>query len=936
MNNEKKLLDYFLLMVALFVVQACDKNIKHALDVAGENRAELEKVLEHFKDDPDPLKYEAAKFLIENMPSQCYMDGASVDMMDSIFISASCESQNVRTKYFNDSASKIHASQADMSYDISEMKADYLIKAINEACDMWERSTWKDDYDRSLFFEYVLPYRLCQEKPSDWRASVTDAFPMFDKDIVMSRRGIQLEAEDAQTSECDIKEYGGASNGKANMMYPGKSSLTYTIESERQTQKRLILRYSSTAHHLTAVVTLNDVAVDTLHLAPTRNIESFSEKWFNEAISIRKGKNVIRIMSASDTICVDYIQLGALEKFRHEDLKDFSTSYYNILNKESGRCISFDTTNVSTNNVVHLKPYSSSDKTQLVRLDYSGYPLWRIGYYKKDSTDFCFQMEFGTPRTLCSGTPVTIGEYVKKPIDQWLFIPLGGDVYRIMNKHTGFFLDMHKDKETGAEILVQSTYSERDSQKWILKRQGANEYAEEFFKPRSAFSEAMRVFDLTHQFEYYIYGSPYGTKGSSLFRTKSGKCADETSFSIYLCRYLGIPAAYDFTPHWGNRSSSHSWSVLIDKNGKGVPFYMGNFPGDTAHYFHSYIKPKVFRYRYSLNKQMVKDMKYERSIPQVFERPHYTDVTDEYCKTVDVERQVPEKSKDRKVAYICVFDNRDWVPVHYGKICGGKVTFTSMGCGIVYMAGFYEDGIIVPFGNPFLIDKDGKVTDIVSNVKKTISMKLLRKYPFMGAQDYFNSRMNGGQFQASNKQDFSDSVVLHTHKGITNGNWYDIPVTSQQRFKYLRYMGGKGSHCNINELEFYDSEGKKIEGQIIGTEGEGWARKENVFDGNILTGFGGISPDGNWVGLQLGKPTQISRIKYIGRNDGNCVEVGDVYELYCWNSDGDWELLGSKKATSNSLLFTNIPSGGLYILKDITKGVEERIFTYEKGKQIWW
>ena len=107
----------------------------------------------------------------------------------------------------------------------------------------------------------------------------------------------------------------------------------------------------------------------------------------------------------------------------------------------------------------------------------------------------------------CSPTCYKAGNY--RAYDQWFFIPLGGDVYRIMNKHTGFFLDMHKDKETGAEILVQSTYSERDSQKWILKRQGANEYAEEFFKPRSAFSEAMRVFDLTHQFEYYIYGSPY-------------------------------------------------------------------------------------------------------------------------------------------------------------------------------------------------------------------------------------------------------------------------------------------------------------------------------------------------------------------------------------------------------------------------------------------
>ena len=127
-----------------------------------------------------------------------------------------------------------------------------------------------------------------------------------------------------------------------------------------------------------------------------------------------------------------------------------------------------------------------------------------------------------------------------------------------------------------------------------------------------------------------------------------------------------------------------------------------------------------------------------------------------------------------------------------------------------------------------------------------------------------------------------------------------------------------------------------MEGTIIGTEGEPGTKKERVFDGNILTGFGGNSPDGNWVSLELEKPTQISRIKYIGRNDGNCIEIGDDYELYYWSTDGDWELLGSQKATSNALHFSNIPSGGLYILKDITKGVEERIFTYENGKQVWW
>jgi hypothetical protein len=149
-------------------------------------------------------------------------------------------------------------------------------------------------------------------------------------------------------------------------------------------------------------------------------------------------------------------------------------------------------------------------------------------------------------------------------------------------------------------------------------------------------------------------------------------------------------------------------------------------------------------------------------------------------------------------------------------------------------------------------------------------------------------------------------------------------------------MGGRGSFCNINELEFYGSSGKKLDGVIIGTDGEPWARKENVFDGNILTGFGANSPDGNWVGLKLKKPSKISKIKYIGRNDGNGIEVNDIYELLYWSARNGWVSLGTQKAKDNIVIFDDVPSEGLYILKDITKGAEERIFTYDKGKQIWW
>lgn len=919
---------------AMIVFVSCNKDLKRALDKAGSNRSELEKVLKYFEDDLDPLKYKSAKFLIENMLSHYQVIGYAVDMTDSIFVMASSESQNVRTKFFESAVSGIDPTEIDVAYDISTMKADYLIKAINDACDAWNSSTWHEHYDESIFFEYVLPYRLSHETTSDWHSTISDEYPLLSKNVVMSRRGLQFEAEHCNTIACETKEYVGASSGNVEMMCSTESSISFNVYTERITCKRLIMKYSSVSHNLNASVTVNGVVAETLHLTSTRNIESFTEKWFNFSIPLKKGKNTITISSASDTLCVDYIQLGALETFCHDDNMDFSDNYYNIINVKSNLYITYDTAYAAK--TICLKRYSESDSTQLLRLDYAGYPLWRIGYYKNDYVDMCLQMEFGVLNTLQPNTPVIRGEYIKRPFDQWLFIPIGNDTYRIMNKHTGLFLDSYRDSITGCDILVQNKYSKNESQKWLLRKQGKNPYADKYYHFRSAISEAMRVFDLTHQFEYYIYNSSFGPKASSLFKAKGGKCADETSFTIYLCRKLGIPAAYDFTPHWGNRSSSHSWCVLIDEKGKTVPFYMGNFPGDTAHYFNSYIKPKVFRYRYSINRQIVSDMKHELSVPELFRYPNFTDVTDEYCITTDVIRPVPNQFKDKKVAYICVFDNRSWVPVHYGNVHNGSVDFKSMGRGIVYMAGFCVHGEIVPFGDPFLITNDGKVKELKFNHEKKIKMKLLRKYPFMGAQDYFNSRMNDGQFQGANNSDFSDSTVFYIHKGITNGNWYSIPVKANGKFKYLRYIGGKGSYCNINELEFFGPDGNKLNGSIIGTDGESWAKKDNVFDGNILTGFVANSPDGNWVGLKLAKPSQVSRIKYIGRNDGNGIEVGDVYELYCWNSMGYWNLIETKKATDNIIYFNNVPSGGLYILKNVTKGSEERIFTYDDNKQVWW
>lgn len=38
----------------------------------------------------------------------------------------------------------------------------------------------------------------------------------------------------------------------------------------------------------------------------------------------------------------------------------------------------------------------------------------------------------------------------------------------------------------------------------------------------------------------------------------------------------------------------------------------------------------------------------------------------------------------------------------------------------------------------------------------------------------------------------------------------------------------------------------------------------------------------------------------------------------------------------DELIYDNVPSGALYLLKNHTEGKEERIFTYSNGQQNWY
>ena len=180
---------------------SCNQDLNLSLDLAGSNRAKLELILKHFEDNPKSLKYEAAKFLIDNMPYHHTFKGDAVERFNELYLNTSEESLNKRTEFFNKNADSIRSSISPV-YDITTMKAEYLIKAIDDACDMWCNSPWHELYDKEIFFDYVLPYRIEHEPLSDWRQTISEEFPLLTDSVVLSRRGMQFESEDAEYPDC--------------------------------------------------------------------------------------------------------------------------------------------------------------------------------------------------------------------------------------------------------------------------------------------------------------------------------------------------------------------------------------------------------------------------------------------------------------------------------------------------------------------------------------------------------------------------------------------------------------------------------------------------------------------------------------------------------------------------------------------------------------
>ena len=112
---------------------------------------------------------------------------------------------------------------------------------------------------------------------------------------------------------------------------------------------------------------------------------------------------------------------------------------------------------------------------------------------------------------------------------------------------------------------------------------------------------------------------------------------------------------------------------------------------------------------------------------------------------------------------------------------------------------------------------------------------------------------------------------------------------------------------------------------------------QEAVDGDYATYFRKNKKESGYIALDLGENTPyiLTRVRYVPRSDTNFIIAGNHYRLEYW--DGFmWQYVGEQTATDYYLDFQKVPAGRLYILHNLSEGIEERIFTYEEDKQQWW
>lgn len=152
-----------------------DKSLAITYTIAGLNRQELEKVIEHYETLGDERRLAAARYLISNMTIHyTTRSQATDDFTKSIRIACDFLGKDKTDSLWH---SFSRNGGIEPLTDASNIKANFLIDNIDKAFDAWEHSPWKKEVDFQTFCVSILPYRFLDEPIVEgWRDSLRNQY----------------------------------------------------------------------------------------------------------------------------------------------------------------------------------------------------------------------------------------------------------------------------------------------------------------------------------------------------------------------------------------------------------------------------------------------------------------------------------------------------------------------------------------------------------------------------------------------------------------------------------------------------------------------------------------------------------------------------------------------------------------------------------------
>ncbi|TZF82288.1 transglutaminase domain-containing protein [Pedobacter sp. BS3] len=440
---------------------------------------------------------------------------------------------------------------------------------------------------------------------------------------------------------------------------------------------------------------------------------------------------------------------------------------------------------------------------------------------------------------------------------------------------------------------------------------------------------------------YILWEYPFDISASNMLLAKRGSCLQIIAHTALIFRAHGIPVGIDYTPLWGDRPNGHYWNTLLLENGENFPFEGATIPFKRKNKF-TYRISKAYRMTFALQDIPQPDNKEE--VPEYLLNRRRIDVTHEYnkCYNIKVKVKKPATGHSFHNAVICTYAKTDWKAQSWGSIKGDYAYFKNMGSDLAYIIMYYYGNQYIPASNPFILQKDGNLREIIPDYQHRINLTLTRKNPNWTTNIKNIKASVGSKIQGANRSDFKDSVTLFkiTHP---SDRYEKLVINSPQKFKYVRFLGPEKKNASVAEVEFYGKNQAGVLSKLKGVKVMGYPEVsadagtpyKNAFDNDPGTYFMGGKSSYGWAGLELPHATRISYVRYCPRNDTNFIIIGDKYELKMWNGN-NWISLGTQIAHDQQLKYFNIPSNTLLLLHDMDRGHEERIFTYENGKQVWW